>query len=723
MPLSLLLYIIGHGLSSTPRKVSALLKGWNTWDVHRVNAVVHFETRIEVVFSLFDPQTGEHKDTFTWRDDLHRLGHHSLDGRYAAISLKWHGTVVEFEYASDGDQLAVRVTPVSTDDLYLVYELTGAWGEQADFDRLRTTFPTIEFDPTALRFRLDKPVVLAFSLGKLLPQHDAIKLLERQKRETESEALQSGGWLQDSADAMQRAIAWNTIYEPIKGRVCTPVSRDWCRNPNGFGDYVLFCWDTFFCALMAQQFNPELAIANIRAILQEITEEGFVPNFGSANGASTDRSQPPVGAYCVLKIYHASALYEENKNRALLEETYPLLVRWHDWWLPNRDGNGDGLLEWGSNPVPEGVRSWESSNLKAAMYESGLDNSPMWDDVVFNTEKHVMELTAVDLNSLYALDAWSLLEIARILGNEADAEHYDNEVRQFIDHIIEELWNEEAGTFLNKHWDGRWSPVLSSTHFFAMLAGVSDDRSKRMVDKHLLNPNEFWLEHVIPTVPKSEAGFTDQEYWRGRIWAPHNYLVYEGLRLRGFDTESFAFAQKSLATFLKEWHDDSHIHENINAITGKGESPSSEPVYTWGALMGYIAHQELVDAEVVDGGWRFGNVSPEYAELNNITIAEGKLSVQTGADGLVVTLNEELLFRSDSPMIVYRFPRPKEVIALYIVNAVKDEVTVTVGGVPEEAQVYVKEQPIAFSRDENQNVKFTLTFTDVFFQPTSVDIY
>jgi putative isomerase len=698
-------------------------QGWNTWDVHYVNAVVHLETRIEIIFGLFDPQTNEHRETFTWRENLHRLGHHSLDGRYASISLKWHGTIVTFEFASDGDQLAARFTAIGTDDLYLTYRLKGAWGAEANFDRLRTMFPTVEFNPSEMRFRLDKPVTLAFSVGKLLTQTEAVRLLERQKRETEAEALRSGGWLEDSADAMMRAIAWNTIYEPIKGRICTSVSRDWCRNTNGFGDYVLFCWDTFFCALMAQQFSSELAVANVRAILQEITPDGFVPNFGAANGSSIDRSQPPVGAYCVLKIYHASALYEENKNRALLEETYPALVRWHEWWLPNRDGNGDGLLEWGSNPVPEGVRSWESNNLKAAMYESGLDNSPMWDDVTFNTEKHVMELTAVDLNSLYALDAWSLLEIARILGKEEEAEHFYKEGEQFRKRITEDLWDFETLSFLNKHWDGRWSKVLSSTHFFVLLALKEYQWNASMVD-HLVNPEKFWLEHVVPTVPKSEASFTDQQYWRGRIWAPHNYLVYEGLRLNRFDKEAFAFAQKSLATYLKEWHDDSHIHENINAITGKGDSPSSEPVYTWGALMGYIAHQEVVDVDAFLGSWQFGNLSSDFAELNNITVAEGKLSVQTGAGGLVVRLNGDLLFRTDIPVIMYRFPRPQGVTALYITNATSGHATLTVGNVPEHAQVYVAHQPVAFSRKENKSVEVSLTFDNKsFFQPLIVEIY
>ena len=66
--------------------------------------------------------------------------------------------------------------------------------------------------------------------------------------------------------------------------------------------------------------DPVLASANIDAILQEVTPRGFVPNFGCEHGASEDRSQPPVGAYCVLKLYRAHSLLGPSRRPC---------VRWH----------------------------------------------------------------------------------------------------------------------------------------------------------------------------------------------------------------------------------------------------------------------------------------------------------------------------------------------------------------------------------------------------------
>jgi hypothetical protein len=59
--------------------------------------------------------------------------------------------------------------------------------------------------------------------------------------------------------AMQTILGWDTIYEPKKDRVCTPVSRKWNIN---WGGYVLFDWDTYFAGWMASIDHPDLAIAN-----------------------------------------------------------------------------------------------------------------------------------------------------------------------------------------------------------------------------------------------------------------------------------------------------------------------------------------------------------------------------------------------------------------------------------------------------------------------------
>jgi len=97
----------------------------------------------------------------------------------------------------------------------------------------------------------------------------------------------------------------------------------------------------------------------------------------------------------------------------------------------------------------------------------------------------------------------------------------------------------------------------------------------------------------MPSIARNDAAFKDQNYWRGRIWGPMNYLVYLGLRNYGDAKTRSEFARKSYELFLKEWTEKNHVHENYNAILGVGDdSANSDRFYHWGALLGYIEYLE-----------------------------------------------------------------------------------------------------------------------------------
>jgi putative isomerase len=42
-------------------------------------------------------------------------------------------------------------------------------------------------------------------------------------------------------------------------------------------------------------------------------------------------------------------------------------------------------------------------------------------------------------------------------------------------------------------------------------------------------PRNSGGDWVIPSIARDDPAFKDQNYWRGRIWGPMNYLVYLGL--------------------------------------------------------------------------------------------------------------------------------------------------------------------------------------------------
>ncbi len=331
-------------------------------------------------------------------------------------------------------------------------------------------------------------------------------------------------------------------------------------------------------------------------ILNEATPSGVVPNYGRAGGwKSSDRSEPPVGAITVLGIYN------QYHDRWLLEDSFSRLLRWNLWWAQHRDMQG--YLTWGSDPQSKPINLDDGSKgtMQGARFESGLDNSPMYDAPSYDSATHQMELADVGLMGLYIADCNALTTIADILDKTDEAKG----LRQRADKYrasLSTLWDEKSGIYLNKDLrTGELSHRLSPTNFYPLLAKApSTPQADEMIQKHLLNPDEFWGDRVIPSISRNDPAFADQDYWRGRIWGPMNYLVYLGLK--NYDSSVAIDARKQLASkslnlFLREWTAKGHVHENYSATMDDSDTVhNSDRFYHWGALLGLMGYEESSSA-------------------------------------------------------------------------------------------------------------------------------
>src|SRR6266545_211704 len=585
-----------------------LARGWNTWNTQSVLSHVLLPEGFAVNLGLKrndylkeaylrDALIGRHDPQ---SEQVHP-GLHVYDGSYTELTLTWQNIKVRVQSATEGDDLVLLVTPLSTSKIpsSLVVESAILWNRNGTLSLrgdaiiarlpLRTiaVYPTKKSNPDTnlpaqtphLVLALDSPAGISTGSHRSLSQIRDI--IERRKSDHLTRAKKYGD-LAEVFEALQSVMAWNTIFDPRNNRVISPVSRLWSKP---WGGYVLFCWDTFFAAYMAGVSNKDLAYANAIEIVREKTPKGFVPNFAQGKGwNSYDRSQPPVGSLVVLD------LYRKYGEAWFLEEVFDDLLTWNRWWANAR--NYQGLLCWGSDPSDA---FWESSDLsvhtlRGAKYESGLDNSPMYDGVTFNKQTHLMELSDVGLNSLYVADCDALAEMARVLGRKKEAAELKDRADAFRKSLTT-LWSETEGIFLNRRTDtGEFSTRLSPTNFYPLLARAATRRqAERMIKEHLYNTDEFWGEWVIPSTPRNGAAFIDQRYWRGRIWAPTNFLLYRGLLNYDLAQARKDLAKKSKELLLKEWRAQGHVHENYNAMTGEGDDVrSSDPFHHWGALLGLI---------------------------------------------------------------------------------------------------------------------------------------
>lgn len=397
---------------------------------------------------------------------------------------------------------------------------------------------------------------------------------------------------QAALEAVHDVMAWNHVYDAVNARPYTALSRFW--NARKFGGFGVWLDDVLYNALLWGHFESERALDNLEAVFAWQTEAGNFPCLVTGNDAWLDRSQPPIAAFVVWSLYLRSG------RRELLARAFPALLRNHDWWWARRQLGDSGLIAFGTSPEA-GDGLYKGTKL-AAKDESTMDNSPLHDPAPFDAASGLLRAADVGINSLVALDGEILARMAATLGEAETAARLAARSAAHKARIAEALWDAERQVFANRLEDGRFIAPIAPTSFYPLAAGIgSEAQAAALIARYLTPERKFGGRFVLPSITRDDPAYGDNVYWRGRIWAPLNYWVYQGLRRAGRDAEARELAAKSWRLFAQGWA-ERKCGENYNAESGAiDDQPDTDGFYSWGALLPALRVAEHFDATPWNG--------------------------------------------------------------------------------------------------------------------------
>jgi hypothetical protein len=326
--------------------------------------------------------------------------------------------------------------------------------------------------------------------------------------------------------------------------------------------------------------------------------------------------QPPIHATAVLEVYRQGP--NRSRGRAFLEELRPKLVAWHDYLYRERTREGSTLVE-----------IWHP-------WESGMDNSPLWDDALDRITLAPEQIPAyrridVDVaeaserptdaeydryaylvglyrdldydpaaireatpfamrpalfNALLVQGDLDLADISEIVGvpGGPHRERAEATARE----IDTALWDDEAAVYADVDVRaGRFVPARSSAGLAPLLAGVPDPaRAARMVERLADSRVAVGEDFAVTSQAAGEPGFQPTRYWRGPIWPILNWVLQRGLDRYGYRelADGVRRAMLSLA-------DRSGFWEHYSPVTGAGHGGEN---FAWTAGL-------MLDILAIDG--------------------------------------------------------------------------------------------------------------------------
>lgn len=395
-------------------------------------------------------------------------------------------------------------------------------------------------------------------------------------------------------------------------------------------------WDAGFIAIGYAHYDIEKAKTEINSLLSSQWLNGFIPHIvfhqesdtyfpgpdfhqaelnplSNKNYPSTGMTQPPVVGFTLEKIYHIA-----NDKKDILDfikDNIDKVYNSHNYFYSCRDPKNEGLVYIYHN------------------WESGTDNSPVWDDIwlTMNPPEYKVErkdikivdpserptnreydhyLHIIDIakehnyddkkiaelspflvqdplfNTLLIKSNQSLINLYQIIGgNEDKIKQLKEWQTKSINSFNDKLYNADLGAYV--YYDLRnekYINQISSSSFAPLYAGIPSKEQAANIVATMSDKFGGENRYLCASFDPESDRFNPKKYWRGPVWINMNWFLYYGLLDYGYDELANKIKSDSLeliskAGFYEYFNPNKEVYEYENGGYGGSDFSWTAALY------------------------------------------------------------------------------------------------------------------------------------------------
>jgi hypothetical protein len=322
------------------------------------------------------------------------------------------------------------------------------------------------------------------------------------------------------------------------------------------------CYSAPFMALdMNWATNAQVGFGHIANMIHSVYEDGRFPWYTSPRTNRVNLHHKSKTGLSLLP-YTAWQHYLIHGNKEMLSEIYPGMKKNIEWWITDRDADGNGLF------------------IIDHQLETGMDDLSRFDD-----NDPTLRYDAIDATSYAYANILAVSNMARILEKDNDEKYFQEYAGRTKKTVNSLLWNAEDKSYRDKHPNSKeLSKTMCITTFYPFFAGIGTLANLDVFRKHLLNPDQFQLPYPVPALPKDDPNFDPTGFWEGPSWpAATSHIL-----------EAFATSAKTIDRSLlpdaaeliklaanKHLQPRADFFERYNPLTGEPLSHFRDYMHSW----------------------------------------------------------------------------------------------------------------------------------------------